>query len=188
MQKDKNQLLKFVCDFLPLIVFFTIYKLSNDNKIIQATIGLVISTFVGLTVSYLCTKKIAFMPLFSALILGVFGSLTVIFNDETFIKIKPTLMNLLFASILFYGFFQKKPLLKTLLGSAFEMNDESWLKLSKRWAIYFIFLAILNEIVWRNFSTDIWVKFKVFGILPIYIIFFALQFFPYINKSKRSNN
>lgn len=140
MKKNNHQTLKFICDFLPLLIFFLIYKTSTSpNPIINATIGLVITTFITLTISYIATRQIAAMPLFSALVLGVFGALTIFSGNEIFIKIKPTLINLLFAAILLFGYFSKKPLLKTLLGSAFEINDEAWLELSKRWAIFFIF-------------------------------------------------
>ncbi len=187
MKKNNHQTLKFICDFLPLLIFFLIYKTSTSpNPIINATIGLVITTFITLTINYVATRQIAAMPLFSALVLGVFGALTIFSGNEIFIKIKPTLINLLFAAILLFGYFSKKPLLKTLLGSAFEINDEAWLELSKRWAIFFIFLAILNEFVWRNFATDIWVQFKVFGILPISILFTGLQI-PYIMKQAKKS-
>ena len=179
MSNNNHQLLKFICDFLPLLVFFLIYKTSADNKIISATCGLVITTFIALTIIYIFTKQIAVMPLFSAVILGVFGLLTILSGNEIFIKIKPTLLNLLFAAILLFGYFSKKPLLKTLFGSAFEIEDKAWLELSKRWAMFFIFLAVLNEVIWRNFATDFWVQFKVFGILPISILFTCLQI-PYI--------
>jgi len=178
--------LKFICDFVPLLVFFLIYKTSNSAQpIIPATITLVLITFITLAMNYIFTKEIAKMPLFSALVLGLFGFLTIFSGNEIFIKIKPTLVNLLFAAILLFGYFSKKPLLKTLLGSAFEINDHAWLHLSLRWAGFFIFLAILNELIWRNFSTDFWVQFKVFGILPISIIFTCLQI-PYLLKQQKS--
>ncbi|MES2677320.1 MAG: septation protein A [Pseudomonadota bacterium] len=178
--KKIHSILKFSCDFLPLLIFFLVYKTSNNNHpIIPATIALVLITFIALLINYLITKQIAKMPLFSAIILGFFGFLTIFSGNEIFIKIKPTLVNLLFAAILLFGYFSKKPLLKMLLGSAFEISDQAWLHLSLRWAGFFIFLAILNEIIWRNFSTDFWVQFKVFGILPISILFTLLQI-PYL--------
>ena len=183
VKKNENQALKFACDFLPLLIFFFIYKTSSAaNPIIMATIGLVIATFIALIINYCLTRTIAKMPLFSALVLSIFGSLTIFSGNEIFIKIKPTLINLLFAAILLFGYFSKKPLLKSLLGSVLEIEDKIWLELSKRWAIFFIFLAILNEIIWRNFATDFWVQFKVFGILPISILFTILQT-PYILKN-----
>jgi intracellular septation protein len=186
--KNSHSILKFICDFLPLLIFFFVYKASSDPKpIIPATIALVITTFIALTINYIVTKKIAKMPLFSALILGFFGLLTVFSGNDLFIKIKPTLINLLFAAILIFGCFAKKPLLKMLLGHAFIINDKAWLKLSMRWAFFFIFLAILNEFIWRNFSTDFWVQFKVFGILPLSIAF-TLSQIPYLIKQQKNPN
>jgi len=184
--KNNHSILKFICDFLPLLVFFLVYKNSgNLHPIVPATITLILITFITLVINYLFTKEIAKIPLFSALVLGVFGLLTIFSGNEIFIKIKPTLVNLLFAAILLFGYFSKKPLLKMLLGSAFEINDQAWLHLSLRWAGFFIFLAILNEFIWRNFSTDFWVQFKVFGILPISIAFTFLQI-PYLLKQQKS--
>lgn len=178
----ENSFIKFIGDFLPLVIFFIVYKTStHENPIIPATIYLVIITFITLIVSYLTIKKVPKLPLFSAIILGIFGFLTVFFDNEIFIKIKPTIINLIFGMILLFGYFSKKPLLKMIFGSAIEMDCKSWIILSLRWSLFFIFLAILNEIIWRNFPTDFWVKFKVFGILPISLIFTALQA-PFIAK------
>ena len=183
VKKNNNQALKLICDFFPLLTFFLIYKISSyPNPIIIATFGLVIATFIALLINYIFTKEIAKMPLFSALVVGIFGFLTIFSGNEIFIKIKPTLVNSLLAIILLFGYFSKKPLLKTLLGSIFEIEDKIWLDLSKRWAMFFIFLAILNEIIWRNFTTDVWIQFKVFGVLPISILFVCLQT-PYILKN-----
>jgi len=185
VKKSSNQALKFICDFCPLLIFFLVYKTSSTNPIVMATIGLVVTTFIALMINYILTKEVAKMPLFSALVLVIFGSLTIFSGNEIFIKIKPTLINLLLAIILLFGYFKKKPLLKAILGSVFEIEDKIWLELSKRWAIFFIFLAILNEIIWRNFSTDFWIQFKVFGILPISILFTCLQT-PYILKNAKN--
>jgi intracellular septation protein len=177
-----NSFIKSIVDFLPLAIFFFVYKTSaHENPIIPATIYLVIATFITLAISYFTVKKIPKLPLFSAIILGIFGFLTVFFDNEVFIKIKPTIINLAFGIILLFGYVTKKPFLKTVFGSAIEMDCKNWLTLSLRWAIFFIFLAILNEIIWRNFPTDFWVKFKVFGMLPISFIFTALQA-PFIAK------
>ncbi len=184
--KTANEFIKFIGDFLPLLVFFLVYKTSsNPQPLIPATISLLSVTFVTLILSYFLTGKIAKMPFFSALVLSLFGFLTVFSGNEIFIKLKPTLVNLLFATILLFGYFSKKPLLKSLLGSAFKLNDQAWLNLSLRWAGFFIFLAILNELIWRNFSTDFWVQFKVFGILPISLIFTCFQI-PYLLKQQKS--
>ncbi|MFT6220408.1 MAG: intracellular septation protein [Lentimonas sp.] len=160
---------------------------NHETPVIPATIALLVATLVALTIIYIKTRKIAKMPLFSAILLGIFGFLTVFSGNEIFIKIKPTLVNLLFASILLSGYFLKKPLLKMLLGHSLIMQESAWHQLSLRWAIFFIFLAILNEIMWRHFSTDFWVGFKVFGILPITIMFTLFQI-PFILRQQKLHN
>lgn len=179
--------LKFLTDFLPLIIFFSVYKLSNHPQpIIPATIFLVISSIIALIIAYILTKKIAKMPLISAILLGIFGGITIFSGNDIFIKLKPTLLNALFATILFIGYFMKKPLLGYLFEGAIEMSHKAWLSFSLRWAFLFSFLAILNEFIWRNFSTDFWVQFKVFGMLPISIIF-ALINIPFILKHSKNS-
>jgi len=116
------------------------------------------------------------MPTVGATIVLIFGGLTIYFDNEIFFKMKPTIINLLFAAILYGGVIMKKPLLKFLLGAALKLQDEGWKILTQRWIGFFIALAILNEIIWRTQSTDIWVNFKVFGILPITFIFTITQF------------
>lgn len=176
MKNKHSSSLKFFYDYLPIIVFFIFYKFSNSpDKLITATIVMVATTMIALLVSYILTKTIPFVALISAAILTVFGSLTIFLQDEIFIKIKPTIINLIFAAILLYGFFRKKPLLSYLLGEQIKMREEAWIKLSLRWAFLFMFLAGLNEFVWRNFSTDYWVQFKVFGMMPISLIFTICQ-------------
>ena len=181
-KKSHDSLTKFLCDYLPLIVFFACYKLAKTpDPLITATTYMIITTFIALIISYLLTKKIAKIALFSGIILGVFGGLTILLKDDLFIKIKPTIINLIFAAILFYGYFSKKPLLSYLIGDQIKMSDRAWLTLSARWVIFFIFLSILNEIIWRNFSTDFWVQFKVFGMMPLSIIF-TLSQLPFMIK------
>ena len=136
---------------------------------------MVITTFFALILGYILTKKIAKVALFSGLILAIFGGLTIALKDEIFIKIKPTIINLIFATILFYGYFTKKPFLSQLLGDQIKMRPAAWLTLSFRWGCLFLFLAILNEVIWRSFSTDFWVQFKVFGMTPISMIFTISQ-------------
>ena len=178
----KESISKFLCDYLPIIVFFTIYKFSNtENPLIDATIYMVGVTFFALIISYILIRKISKIALFSAIILGIFGAMTIILQDETFIKIKPTIINSIFALILFYGYFAKKPLLGSLLGSQVKMSDTAWLILSLRWAIFFIALAFLNEAIWRSFSTDLWVNFKVFGMMPLSLLF-TLSQVPFMMK------
>jgi intracellular septation protein len=178
---------KFIYDFLPLIVFFVVFKFSkNPNPLIPATIWLIIVTLIILVFTYLVHKKVSLIPLISAGILGIFGGITIFSGNDIFIKMKPTLVNATFAAILLGGYFAKKPLLQYLFGGSIEISNQAWLHLSLRWGGFFIFLAILNEVIWRNFSTDWWVQFKVFGILPITIIFTALNL-PFIMNEMKKN-
>lgn len=163
---------QLLLDLGPLAAFFITYKTVG---LIEATAALVIATIASLAYTYAKTKKIAPMPLVTGVMVTVFGILTIWLNDEYFIKIKPTIVNLLFAAILLVGLWFKKPLLKMALGSAMELEDRGWEILSKRWGLYFIFLAALNELIWRNFSTDFWVNFKVFGMFAITIAFTCVQ-------------
>ncbi len=176
MKKNTEGACKFLCDYLPLIIFFAFFKLSNSsNPLLSATLAMMIATFLALIISYFLLKKIPKIALFSAIILGFFGGLTLFLHNEIFIKIKPTVVNLTFASILIFGYFKKRPFISYLLGEQIKMDIDAWLKLSLRWGIFFIFLATLNEIIWRNFSTEFWVQFKVFGMMPISIIFTISQ-------------
>ena len=169
---------KILIDIGPLAVFFIFYTRSG----LQASIlPLMIATVIAVLFSYILEKKIPIMPTVGAGIVLIFGGLTIYFDNEVFIKMKPTIINLVFAVILYGGMLIKKPLLKILLGAALKLEDEGWRILTYRWIGFFIALAILNEIVWRTQSTDIWVNFKVFGILPITFIFTMTQF-PLIKK------
>ena len=169
---------KLLIDIGPLAVFFIFY-LRSDLK--SAIIPLMIATIIAVLFSYIMEKKIPVMPTVGAFIILIFGGLTIYFDNEVFFKMKPTIINLLFALILYGGIVVKKPLLKLLLGAAIKLEDEGWKILTQRWISFFIALAVLNEIVWRTQSTDIWVNFKVFGILPITFIFTMTQF-PLIKK------
>lgn len=184
----KEALSQFICDYLPLGVFFLCYKFSqNSNHLLFATKCMIAATLISLVFAYVLTKKIAKMALFSGLLLGIFGGLTIFLKDDVFIKIKPTIINLLFATILFYGYFTNKPLLCHLFGAQIKINNQAWLTLSLRWGIFFIFLATLNEIIWRNSSTDFWVQFKVFGMTPISLVF-AMSQLPFMLKEMKKNN
>ena len=169
---------KLLIDIGPLAVFFIFYTRSG----LQASIlPLMIATVIAVLFSYIIEKKIPIMPTVGAGIVLIFGGLTIYFDNEVFIKMKPTIINLIFAIILYGGMLVKKPLLKILLGAALRLEDEGWRILTYRWIGFFIALAVLNEIVWRTQTTDIWVNFKVFGILPITFIFTMTQF-PLIKK------
>ena len=169
---------KILIDIGPLAVFFIFYTRSG----LQASIlPLMIATVIAVLFSYILEKKIPIMPTVGAGIVLVFGGLTIYFDNEVFIKMKPTIINLVFAVILYGGLLIRKPFLKILLGAALKLEEEGWRILTNRWIGFFIALAILNEIVWRTQSTDIWVNFKVFAILPITFIFTMTQF-PLIKK------
>jgi len=164
---------KLFVDIGPLAVFFIFYTRSDLKT---AILPFMIATIVAVLFSYILEKKIPLMPTFGAIIILIFGGLTIYFDNETFFKMKPTIINILFAGILYGGIIFKKPLLRYLLGAALKLEDKGWDILTKRWISFFIALAILNEIVWRTQTTDVWVNFKVFGILPITFIFTLTQF------------
>ena len=163
---------KLLVDIGPLAVFFIFYIRSDLQS---AILPFMIATIIAVLFSYITEKKIPIMPTVGAFIILVFGGLTLYFNNDTFFKMKPTIINLLFAGILLVGNFMNKPLLKFLFSGALKLQDEGWNILSKRWVGFFISLAILNEIIWRTQSTDFWVTFKVFGILPLTFIFTIAQ-------------
>ena len=164
---------KLLIDIGPLAVFFVFYTRSDLQT---AILPFMIATIIAVLFSYILEKKIPIMPTAGAIIILIFGGLTIYFNNETFFKMKPTIINLLFAGILYGGIILNKPFLRYLLGAALKLQDEGWDVLTKRWIGFFVALAILNEIVWRTQTTDIWVNFKVFGILPITFIFTLAQF------------
>ena len=175
--------IKFVTDFGPLLIFFTIY-FTNNHDLKVAIPPFIIATLIALIVVYLLEKKIPMVPLTSGILITLFGGLTLYFDNKIFFYMKPTIINLLFAAVLFFGkYFTQKPLLKIFFQNALNLADEGWKKLNYRWIGFFIFVAILNEIVWRTQSEPFWVNFKVWGLLPISFLFAASQV-PLINKYK----
>ena len=174
-----NSFIKLFIDIGPLAIFFIYYKISGD--LIDAILPLMLATVISVIISYILEKKIPIMPTLGAGVVVIFGGLTIIFDNKIFIFMKPTIINIMFAAILYGGIILKKPLLKYLLGSALKLEEEGWNILTQRWTAFFIALAFLNEIVWRNMSEEFWVSFKVFGILPITFIFTMTQF-PLIKK------
>lgn len=178
-----KSVIKFITDFGPLLIFFIIY-FNNENDLKVAIPPFIIATLISLVVIYFLEKKIPMVPLVSGILITFFGGLTIYFDNKIFFYIKPTIINLLFASVLFFGkYFTEKPLLKIFFKDAFHLQDIGWKRLSSRWIGFFIFVAILNEAVWRTQTEAFWVNFKVWGLLPISFIFAAGQV-PLINKYK----
>ena len=175
--------MKFITDFGPLAIFFFFYY-NNGKNLSVAIPPLIVATLIALAVVWFFEKKIPPMPLVSGILITFFGGLTIYFNDPIFIYVKPTIINILFALALFFGkYFTNEPILKKILGKSMPLSDEGWKILNNRWMYFFFSLAILNEIVWRTQSEEFWVNFKVWGMLPITIIFTAFQI-PLINKHK----
>jgi len=171
-EKAQSPFVKLLIDLGPLIGFFIAYGRAG---IYWATGVLMLATVAALAASWKLLGRITPVPMVTAVLVVVFGGLTFYLDDPSFIKLKPTIINLLFSGVLVAGLATGRPLLKLLLGEAFRLTEEGWRKLSVRWAAFFFALAILNEIVWRNFSESAWVNFKVFGIVPITIIFAMAQ-------------
>ena len=175
--------LKFIADFGPLLIFFTVYYKSG-NDLSAAIPPLIIATIIAVIVVYFIEKKIPYVPLVGGVIISLFGGLTLYFNNPVFLYMKPTIINIIFSVILITGkIFFNKNFLKFFFKTAFQLDEDGWDKLNYRWAYFFIFLAFINEIVWRTQPEMIWVNFKVWGILPLTFVFTALQL-PMINKHK----
>ena len=178
-----KSLLKFITDFGPLLIFFTIYY-KSENNLRLAIPPLIIATLIAVLISYMVERKIPYVPLAGGIIISIFGGLTLYFNNPIFLYVKPTIINIIFALVLFIGkTFLNKNFLKILFNNAFQINETGWDKLNNRWIIFFIFLAFVNELVWRTQTEVIWVNFKVWGMLPLTFVFTAFQL-PLINKYK----
>jgi len=178
-----KSLLKFITDFGPLLIFFTVYYKSGNNLSI-AIPPLIIATLIAVLISYIVEKKIPYLPLIGGIIISIFGGLTLYFNNPVFLYMKPTIINIIFAIALIFGkVFLNQNFLKFFFNNAIQMNEIGWDKLNYRWIIFFIFLALLNELVWRTQTEIVWVNFKVWGILPLTFVFTAFQI-PLINKYK----
>jgi intracellular septation protein len=169
---ELNQWLKLGLDLGPLLLFFFV---NARWGIFAATGGFMAATLFSLTFTYAMVRRIPTMPLVSAVVVFAFGGLTLYLQDETFIKLKPTIIYVLFAAVLFGGLFFGRSLLAMVLDSVFHLTDEGWRKLTLRWALFFVAMAVVNELVWRNFSTDAWVTFKTFGFLPLTVLFAVAQ-------------
>lgn len=173
-----NKSVKLLLDLGPLVAFFlTNWKFG----IFYGTAVFMAGTFISLAVTYYLTRTINKFLLVSAIFVGVFGGLTIYLHNDIFIKVKVTLANLMFAAALFAGLYFNRIFLKDIMGQAMELPDAAWRNLSLRWAFFFLFMAGLNEVVWRNFTTDQWVTFKAFGLMGLTMVF-ALANAPYMAK------
>ncbi|MGO4447946.1 septation protein A [Phyllobacterium sp. TAF24] len=186
-RKEVAPLLKLALELGPLMVFF--FANARGEWLIErfpvlSTIGepifiatalFMAATAIALITSWIMTRSLPIMPLISGIVVLIFGALTLYLHNETFIKMKPTIVNALFGIILLGGLYFGKSLLGYVFDSAFKLDAEGWRKLTMRWGIFFLFLAVLNEVVWRSFSTDFWVAFKVWGTMPITLLFTFAQ-------------
>ena len=194
-RKEVNPLLKLALELGPLGVFFFANArgewlaekfpalASLGGPIFIATALFMAAMLVSLAVSLALTRRLPIMPFVTAIFVIVFGGLTLWLQNDTFIKMKPTIVNVLFGGILLGGLAFGRALLGYVFDSAFKLTDEGWRKLTFRWGLFFFVLAVLNEIVWRNFSTDAWVTFKVFGIMPLTFLFMLSQV-PLLNRTQ----
>jgi intracellular septation protein len=195
-----NPLVKLLLEIGPLAVFFLTFRYGEEimanpsmfsaleaitgaealrgqsGPILVATAFFMVAITISLTVSWLLTRSLPRMAVVTAVVVAVFGGLTLWLQDETFIKMKPTIVNGIFALILGFGLLQGRSYLKYLMGEVMPLDDEGWMIFTRRWVMFFIFLAILNEVIWRTQSTDFWVSFKTFANLPITLVFMAFQF------------
>jgi len=170
--KHLNPLVKLALELGPLILFFVVNARAD---LFWGTGAFMAATAVSLLASWILIRRIPIMPLVTGAVVLVFGGLTLVLHDELFIKLKPTIVNTLFGVVLLGGLAFGKSLLGFVLDSVFELDAEGWRKLTLRWGLFFLFLAVLNEVVWRTQSTDFWVSFKVFGVMPITLAFALAQ-------------
>ena len=180
--KVLHPLLKLALELGPLALFFFANAYADrwglstpERRLFPATAIFVVATLVALAVHYALAKKLPIMPLVSGVVVVVFGGLTLWLDDELFIKLKPTIVNTLFGVVLLGGLAFGKPLLSVVLDSVVQLTEEGWRKLTFRWGLFFFLLAALNEIVWRTQTTDAWVNFKVFAIMPLTLVFALAQ-------------
>jgi intracellular septation protein len=181
---ELNPFLKLALELGPLGVFFFV---NARFDLITATAVFMVATFIALSVSWWLTRKLAIMPVITGIVVLIFGGLTLVLQDETFIKMKPTIVNVLFGTVLLVGLLFGRPLLGYVFDSVFRLDQEGWRKLTFRWGVFFFVLAALNEIMWRSFTTDTWVTFKVFGIMPLTIAFTLTQM-PLIQRHSLPEN
>jgi intracellular septation protein len=184
-KRDVNPVLKFLLELGPLVIFFIIYGRIKDKVFSIFGVdyqGFIIATGVfipilllSILVLWILSGKIAKMQIITALLVVIFGGLTIWFNDDRFFKMKPTIIYLLFGGILSFGLLRKKSYLEYVMEDMLPLERIGWVILTKRVAIFFLSLALLNELIWRNMSTDSWVNFKTFGLTGAIFIFFVAQ-------------
>lgn len=177
--KIEPKWLKTVVDYGPVAAFFISYKYSDD--LVLATKVIIVATAAAILLSFIVARRVPVMPLVTAIIIGVFGGLTIYLQDDTFIKMKPTIIQTGFALVLGIGLVLKRLWLKPLFAGAIEIPDGAWKILTLRFIVFFLVSAALNEVVWRTQDTDVWVNFKVFGLMGATLVFMAAQI-PFIKK------
>ena len=185
-KNDQNTLLKNLLEYIPIAVFFVVFIFSKDDKVLlfgRDLSGFVLATLVfvplvvlATAVSWFVLKEVSRIQLLTLVLVVVFGGMTIFFNDERFLKIKPTLIYCLFSIILLFGIFRKTSYLASLLGKALPLSYDGWMILTRRMAYFFLFLAAANEFVWRTQSTETWVYFKTFGLTIAMFAFFITQY------------
>jgi intracellular septation protein len=192
-EKKLNPWLKLALELGPLLIFFLANARGEQlaerfpaiaalgGPIFFATAAFIVTTVAALVVSFALTRRLPLMPFVTAIVVVVFGGLTLWLHNDTFIKMKPTIIYLLFAGVLLGGLVFGRSLLGYVFDAIFKLTDEGWRKLTLRWGLFFVLLAVLNEILWRSVSTDTWVAFKVFGFLPLTFLF-ALSQMPLITR------
>lgn len=171
-KKHLAPLPKLALDLGPLLLFFFA---NSYGGIYIATGAFMVSILVSLGISYYLIRRFPIMPIVTAVIVMVFGALTLWLQNDTFIKLKPTIIYVMFAVVLLAGLATGRPLFQVVLDGAFHMKEEGWKKFTLNWALFFVVMAIVNEFVWRSFTTDQWVAFKTFGFLPLTLIFAVSQ-------------
>ena len=165
-------LVKLAIEAGPLVVFFVVNARAG---IFTGTAAFMVASAASVTAGWILERRLPIMPLVAGFFVLTFGGLTLLLNDDLFIKLKPTIVNGLFAAILLGGLAFGRVLLKPLFGAAFQLGDDGWRTLTLRWGVFFIVMAIINEIVWRNYSTEFWIGFKLFGAMPLAFAFAMAQ-------------